>query len=112
MLSKQNCYFYKGKMKMRDQEPDFVLIPYGWAAEVEKWPEHGKELSSTVQSAAKKIECAVVGTDLVGEISNPPWSGMVYGGQSMVSDENGQILHLGEERDSKVNVITIRLQGN
>lgn len=97
-------------LRMKDQKPDIVLIPYGWAAEENRWPDHGKELSKTVQNSAKIIGCPVVGNDLVGEITNGPWRGLVYGGQSVVSDEKGQILCRCKDRDRDLQVITIYLK--
>ena len=42
-------------MNFQQLKPDFLLIPYGWAAPENKWPEHGKELQKVVQKAAKLI---------------------------------------------------------
>ena len=92
---------------MRLLKPDYVLIPYGWAAEETKWPEHGKELMKTVQKAAKAIGCPVVGTDLVGEISHGPWTGQVYGGQSIASDAKGNVLFVSKDRDVDMALVTI-----
>jgi predicted amidohydrolase len=101
--------FRKNLLKdMKDLKPDFVLIPYGWAAEEEKWPEHGKELMKTVQKAAKAIGCPVVGTDLVGEISHGPWTGQVYGGQSIASDAKGNVLFVSKDRDVDMALLTLR----
>jgi predicted amidohydrolase len=100
--------FRKNLLKdMKDLKPDFVLIPYGWAAEEEKWPEHGKELLKTVQKAAKAIGCPVVGTDLVGEISHGPWTGQVYGGQSIASDAAGKVLFVARDRDTDMVLVTL-----
>jgi predicted amidohydrolase len=93
--------------KMRNQKPDLVLIPFGWAANEDQWPQHGNELTKTVQNSAKTIGCPVIGTDLVGRISNGPWIGLTYGGQSVASDEYGKILYRCKDRDREVKVITI-----
>lgn len=95
-------------LRMHHQEPDIVLIPYGWAAEEDQWPDHGKELSKTVQHSAEIIGCPVIGTDLVGEITHGPWSGLIYGGQSVAFDKSGQILCLCKDRDRDLQMITIR----
>lgn len=87
------------KEEMTALQPDLLLIPYGWAKEVEDWPGHGQELEKTVTSTAKEIGCLVVGTDLVGEISQGPWRGLVYGGQSLIVDEKGKVLKKGLDRD-------------
>ena len=93
--------------KMKELKPDLMLIPYGWAAGEDAWPEHSKALSRTVQNAAKVIGCPVVGTDLIGQISHGPWKGLVYGGASLVSDKDGNILGIGKDRDRDVLIITI-----
>ena len=58
--------------KMAALKPDIVLVPYGWAADEDKWPEHGKSLANVVKNTTVNIGTAVVGTDLVGEITNGP----------------------------------------
>ena len=93
--------------QMKELKPDLVIIPYGWADDEEGWPEHGKELSKTVQNAAKKMGCPVIGTDLVGEISHGPWRGKVYGGSSIASDENGTIIGICKDRDRDILVSII-----
>lgn len=93
--------------RMKAQQPDLVLIPYGWAKEEEDWPEHGEELLKTVQKAARNLVCPVIGTDLVGEISHGPWRGLVYGGQSVAVDNKGNLLARGKDRDREVVVVTI-----
>ena len=95
--------------KMKSQEPQLVLIPYGWAKEQEDWPGHGLELEKTVKNAAQKMDCWVVGTDLVGAISYGPWKGRVYGGQSIVSNHLGQVKLKCKDRDSDIQVIQIGL---
>ena len=93
--------------QMKELKPDFVIIPYGWANDEKSWPEHGKELTKTVKNAAKKMGCPVIGTDLVGEISHEPWRGKVYGGSSIASDESGNIIGIGKDRDRDILVTTI-----
>lgn len=93
--------------EMKELKPDLILIPYGWAAGEDAWPEHAKQLERTVQNAAKAIGCPVVGTDLVGQISHGPWKGLVYGGASIVSDKDGNILGIGKDRDREVLVVTL-----
>lgn len=95
--------------EMKVLAPDLLLIPYGWAKEVEDWPAHGLELEKTVTSTAKAIDCPVVGTDLVGEISHGPWKGRVFGGQSLVVDANGTVLKKGRDRDSDLLIVDLPL---
>ncbi len=93
--------------QMGSLKPDLVLVPYGWAAREEQWPEHGQELRKTVSKAARTIGAPVVGVDLVGEITHGPWSGMTYGGQSVAADANGEIIASGKDRDREVEIFDI-----
>ena len=97
------------KQGMTDLAPDLLLIPYGWAKEVEDWPGHGLELEKTVTATAKTIGCPVVGTDLVGEISHGPWQGRVYGGQSLIVDAEGTVLKKGLDRDRDLLITDLSL---
>lgn len=93
--------------RMAELKPDLVLVPYGWAAAEDKWPDHGKELHQTVSNAAKAIGAPVVGADLVGEITHGPWTGQVYGGQSVVADKQGTILAIAKDRDRQVLIVEL-----
>src|SRR5215471_14861442 len=66
--------------RIRDRKPDFMIVPYGWAAKPAEWPEHAKELEKIVGQRARDLGCDVVGTDLVGIMSAGPWRGYTYGG--------------------------------
>lgn len=92
---------------MRKRRPDLVLVPYGWAAEPNEWPEHGETLRSTVSKAAKKIGAPLVGTDLIGEITHGPWTGRTYGGQSVATDAEGKVLARGKDREREILVIDV-----
>lgn len=96
--------------RMKGEKPDILLIPYGWAAPEEKWPSHGNNLRDVVQNVAKTVGCPVVGTDSVGAITNGPWTGQVYGGQSVAVDRDGKILVVCKDRDRDITVISIDLQ--
>jgi predicted amidohydrolase len=95
--------------KMSNLNPDLVLVPYGWAADEKNWPGHGKQLLKTVTKAAQQIKASVVGTDLVGEIAHGPWTGKVYGGQSVAVDAKGNVLGIAKDRDRDVKIIKIIL---
>jgi predicted amidohydrolase len=95
--------------RMRKLKPDLVLIPYGWAAAEDKWPQHGKSLKSVVQRAAQTIKAPVIGTDLVGQISHGPWKGMVYGGQSVAAKADGDVVAVGKDRQQDIVVVTVNL---
>ncbi len=94
---------------MKEQAPDLLLVPYGWAADVKEWPEHGKSLEAFVRNAAQLIGCTLVGTDLVGSVSNGPYKGKVYGGQSVTSDKYGNIISCCCDRDSDLEIVTHRI---
>lgn len=96
--------------RMAEKEPDLVLVPYGWAAREEQWPQHGKELHQVVSRAARRIGAPVIGTDLIGEITHGPWTGLVYGGQSAAADASGRILAAGRDRDRDILLVGVRLR--
>lgn len=91
--------------RMAALKPDLLLVPYGYAAEEDKWPKHGKQLLKVVRNAARKTGAFVVGTNLVGEITKGPWKGWVYGGQSVAVDPAGRTVLLAKDRDRDVSVI-------
>jgi predicted amidohydrolase len=93
--------------RMKEQKPQWVIIPYGWAAPETYWPDHGQELHKVVQHAARVFNCPVVGTDLVGEITHGPWTGMVYGGQSVAVDRHSSVLATGRDRDRDIVLFTL-----
>jgi predicted amidohydrolase len=95
---------------MRDQRPDLLLIPYGWAAPEKAWPGHGEKLREVVQNAAKTVKCVVIGTDLIGEITNGPWSGQVYGGQSVAAGRDGRVMVRCKDRDRDITVISVTIK--
>ena len=95
--------------RMRDQRPNMIFVPYGWAAEKEEWPEHGRKLADTVSNAARAMGAPVVGVDLVGLITHGPWTGRTYGGQSLVCDASGEVLLVARDRDAQVTTVEIPL---
>ena len=92
-----------------EQKPDLLLVPYGWAADMAAWPQHGKALVACVTAAAKRAGCPVVGSDLVGVISAGPWKGKTYGGQSVVADADGNVLGILRDRDAEVRVFDLTI---
>ena len=90
-------------------KPDLMLVPYGWAETVDKWPAHERDLQALVVSRAKLWKCPVVGTDLVGEMTHGPWAGRTYGGGSVVVDGSGNVLAVLRDRDTDVRVIDLPL---
>ena len=95
--------------RLNQLKPDLVLVPYGWAAEVDKWPQHEKELEHLVARRAAGWKCPVVGTDLVGVIMHGPWKGQTYGGASVVADGSGQVLGVLRDRDVEVRVLKVSI---
>ena len=90
--------------------PDLLIIPYGYAAAEKEWPGHGKELEKVVVNTAKKTGAFVIGTNLVGEITNGPWKGRIYGGQSVAVDRAGGVMIIAKDRDRDINTIKINIQ--
>lgn len=88
--------------RMAGLRPDLVIVPYGYAAQESAWPEHGKELERVVANAANIIGAAVVGTNLVGQITHGPWSGWTYGGHSVAADKAGRLIAVGNDFDRDV----------
>ena len=91
---------------MKEKSPDLLLIPYGWAAPEDKWPGHGLELLKVVKNAALKVNCPVVGTNLIGQISHGPWTGQIYGGQSVAWDPKNNNLVTAKDRERDIVVFT------
>jgi predicted amidohydrolase len=89
------------------QSPELLIVPYGWAAGRDEWPQHGRRLADLVSSVAKRMGCPVVGTDLVGVISAGPWKDKTYGGQSVVADARGEILSVLRDRDVDLRVFDV-----
>jgi predicted amidohydrolase len=93
--------------QMARLKPDLMLVPYGWAAPVEQWPEHARSLEKVVTERAAFWKCPLVATDLVGMMTHGPWKGQTYGGSSLVADAEGKVLALLRDRDAEVRVVEI-----
>jgi predicted amidohydrolase len=93
--------------RMKTLKPDLMLVPYGWAATNDKWPDHSKELEALVSRRAAQVRCPMAGVDLVGEMTHGPWTGWTYGGSSFVADGNGRILLTARDRDADLRVIDV-----
>jgi predicted amidohydrolase len=91
-------------------KPDLMLIPYGWAAEVDKWPGHAGELTRIVTGRARMWGCPVVGTDLVGVMTHGPWKGQTFGGASVVADRFGQVVATLRDRDVETRIVELELR--
>jgi len=93
--------------RMAELTPDLLLVPYGYAAEEKDWPMHREALERVVRNTAQKTGAYVVGTNLVGEITNGPWRGRVYGGWSIAVDRVGGIIAVAKDRDRDIKVFGI-----
>jgi len=91
--------------KMAALGPDLLLVPYGYAAVEDEWPGHGKVLENVVKNAARRTGAHVVGTNLVGQITNGPWKGRIYGGHSVAVDKTGRIISTASDRDRDISVL-------
>ena len=92
---------------MKSKHPDLLLIPYGWAAPETEWPGHGQELLKVVKKAALKVNCPVIGTNLIGQVSHGPWTGQIYGGQSVAFDPQNDQIKVGKDRESDLVIIDL-----
>ncbi len=90
---------------MKSLSPDLLLIPYGWAADRNEWPAHGKKLEETVSGIAKNVGAATVGPNLLGEITCGPWKGKTYEGHSVAADSSGAILALGKDNEEETLIV-------
>ena len=95
---------------MKEKKPDLLLIPYGWAAPENEWPGHGRELLKVVRKTAIKVNCPVIGTNLVGQVSHGPWTGQIYGGQSVAFNPLTNQLLIGKDRDKDLPIISLDLK--
>lgn len=93
--------------RMKRSKPDLMLVPYGWAAANDKWPNHSKELEELVSRRAAQVRCPMAGVDLVGEMTHGPWAGWTYGGSSFVADGTGKIILTARDRDTDLRVIDL-----
>jgi predicted amidohydrolase len=93
--------------RMAAMKPNLLLVPYGYAEDEQKWPAHGKEFHTVVINAAKRTAASVIGTNLVGRISRGPWSGRVYGGQSIAVDKQGNIIDTAKDRDRDIKIVPL-----
>ena len=64
------------------------------------------EKTELVKKVAQKVNCPVVGVDLTGQISNGPWRGQVYGGQSIAYDPQTDKSIVAKDRDRDVLVFS------
>lgn len=102
-----DTFLNENLMKMASLKPDLVLVPYGWAGKEEDWPKHSQDLINVVVSAARTIGAPVIGTDLIGQITKGPWTGLTYGGESIAASRTGKIVAVAADRDRDIKVFSI-----
>jgi predicted amidohydrolase len=93
--------------RMKTLKPDLMLVPYGWAAPNDQWPQHSRLLEDLVKKRAAQVGCPMAGVDLAGEMTHGPWTGQTYGGSSFVADGTGKILLTLRDRDTDMKVIEV-----
>jgi predicted amidohydrolase len=98
--------------RLQALKPDLMLVPYGWAATDDQWPQHSKSLESIVQRVAARVKAPMAGVDLVGEMTHGPWAGQTYGGSSFVADETGKIILTLRDRDTDLQVIDVKINAS
>ena len=96
--------------RLAEQRPDLVIVPYGWAAPADAWPDHGQSLRDRVAQTARRCRAPVVGVDSTGAIHHGPWKGYLLGGQSVLCDGSGQVLEVLPDRSPEVRVREIELK--
>ncbi len=95
--------------RLKALKPDLMLVPYGWAAPNDQWPQHSKLLEDLVKKRAAELKCPMAGVDLVGEMTHGPWAGQTYGGSSFVADADGKILLTARDRDTDLRAIDLAI---
>ncbi len=89
------------------QDPQLVLVPYGWAAAAERWPEHGRSLHAWISHTATRVGAPVVGVDAIGTLAHGPWQGFLFGGQSTIATAEGELAPAMSVTEAEVRVYEI-----
>lgn len=92
---------------MKVKKPDLMLVPYGWAAVENDWPQHGEDLVKVVKNVSKTLNYPTIGANLIGQISQGPWKGQTYGGLSVAYDNNTNNLVIGKDRERDIVLVTV-----
>ncbi len=90
--------------RLAAQNPDIIIVPYGWAAPADAWPDHGKSLLAWVANTARRCGAPVVGIDSTGKLHHGPWKNHLLGGQSVVCDAAGEVLGVLADRRPELRV--------
>jgi N-carbamoylputrescine amidase len=92
------------------QQPDLVIVPYGWAAPAGDWPQHADSLHAWISHTARRCRAPVVGVDSTGELHSGPWKGFILGGQSMACDAKGNPLEILPDRAPSTRIVSLPKQ--
>ena len=92
-----------------EDKPDLLVVPYGWAAPLDAWPEHGASLHVWIAHTARRVGAPVVGVAAVGEIAQGPWRGYLFGGQSAVCNSDGEVQGVLADREPEVRIFDVAL---
>jgi len=93
--------------EMRNYQPDLIIIPYGWAAEQNHWPQHGNELVKVVQHVSHIVNCPVIGPNSIGKIGHGQWKGKIYNGQSVATDKYGNVTVIGKDGEPDLVIVDL-----
>ncbi|HLV00633.1 MAG TPA: nitrilase-related carbon-nitrogen hydrolase, partial [Acidobacteriota bacterium] len=99
------------RSRMAELKPDWLYIPFGWAAPKEQWPAHGFHLIQTIQRTAYETGAAALGPNLVGQIEHGPWKGQTFEGLSVATDQRGHLLAQAAWNREELTVVTLSLPG-
>jgi N-carbamoylputrescine amidase len=88
-------------------EPDILLVPFGWAALPENWPENGQSMIDQATYCATTCGAMLIGTNSLGTITNGPWTGWIYGGQSAAISASGDLVATGADRVRDIVIVAV-----
>jgi N-carbamoylputrescine amidase len=95
--------------QLAEQQPDLVIVPYGWAAPAGDWPQHADSLHAWISHTARRCKAPVIGVDSTGELHTGPWQGFVLGGQSMACDADGNPLEVLPDRAASTRIVSLTM---
>ena len=94
---------------MKSFKPDLLLVPYGWSVTVGDCPKAENDLKDRVYIASLTVNCPLIGSDSVGEITHGPAFGSTYCGASVIADAKNNIVKVGKDRDVDIVIHTLHL---
>jgi predicted amidohydrolase len=92
---------------LKTLKPALLLVPFGFPEKEQNWPAHGKVLEKIIKNAAERTGTTVIGTNPIGQLTNGPWAGRIYGGQSIATDKKGRIIAIAKDRERDVKIVPI-----